>query len=121
VSRQTGPPDHAAAYEQLGAAYFKQKRYADALAAFEQLKTYKPDAKTYNYLGESYLEVGKTEEALEAFNNAVAYNPDFEKARYNLGRAYLKLGDRDSANVQYQLLLSAKSDWADKLYVLLNP
>ncbi|HVE58099.1 MAG TPA: tetratricopeptide repeat protein [Pyrinomonadaceae bacterium] len=114
-------PDHVNAYEQLGAAYFKQKRYNDSIAAFEQLKTYKPDAKTYNYLGESYFEAGKTEEAVEAFNNAVGYNPDFEKARYNLGRAYLKLGDRDSASVQYEILRGAKSDWADKLYVLLNP
>ncbi len=114
-------PDHAAAYEQLGAAYFKQKRYNDSIAAFEQLKTYKPDAKTYNYLGESYFELGKTQEAVEAFNNAVAYNPDLEKARYNLGKAYLKLGDRDSANVQYEILRGAKSDWADRLYVLLNP
>ena len=114
-------PDYANAFEQLGLAYFKQKRYNDSIAAFEQLKTYKPDAKTYNYLGESYLENGKTEEAVEAFNNAVNYNPDFQKARYNLGKAYLKNGDRDSASVQYEILRGAKSDWADKLYVLLNP
>jgi tetratricopeptide (TPR) repeat protein len=114
-------PDHAGAFEQLGAAYFKQKRYSDAITAFEQLKTYKPDAKTYNYLGESYFELGKTEESVEAFNNAVGYNPDFAKARYNLGKAYLKLGDRNSASVQYEILRGAKSDWADKLYVLINP
>lgn len=114
-------PDHANAIEKVGLAYFKQKRYADAVQSFEQLKTYRPDAKTYNYLGESYFETGKVEESLEAFNNAVGYNPDFDKARYNLGRAYLKLGDRDSANVQYEILRNAKSDWADRLYVLINP
>ena len=114
-------PDYANAFEQLGLAYFKQKRYNDSIAAFEQLKTYKPDAKTYNFLGESYLENGKTSEAVEAFNNAVNYNPDFQKARYNLGKAYLKNGDRDSASVQYEILRGAKSDWADKLFVLLNP
>ncbi|MBS1794330.1 MAG: tetratricopeptide repeat protein [Acidobacteria bacterium] len=114
-------PDYAGAFEQLGAAYYRQKRYPEALGAFEQLKTYKPDAKTYNYLGECYFELGRTEDALDAFNNAVAYNPDFEKARYNLGRTYIKLGDRDSASVQYEMLRGAKSDWADKLYVLLNP
>ena len=114
-------PDHAGALEKLGLAYFQQKRYADAAAAFEQLKIYKPDAKTFNYLGESYLELGKTNESVDAFNNAVAYNSDFEKARYNLGRAYLRRGDRDQAQAQYEILRNAKSDWADRLFVLLNP
>lgn len=114
-------PDFANAYEQLGAAYFKQKRFAESLAAFEQLKTYKPDAKTYNYLGESYFELGKMQESVEAFNNAVSFNPNFDRARFNLGRAYVKLGDKDSASVQYEILQNSKSDWADRLYVLINP
>ena len=114
-------PDYVNAFESLGVAYFKQKRFAESLNAFDQLKNYKPDAKTYNYLGESYFELGKAEESVEAFNNAVSYNPNFDKARFNLGRAYLKIGDRDSANMQYEILRSTRSDWADRLYILLNP
>ncbi len=114
-------PDLAGAWEQLGTGYFKQKRYAESLAAFEQLKIYKPDAKTYNYLGENYYELGKIQESVDAFNNAVSYNPDSERARYNLGKAYVKLGDAASANVQYEILRNNKSDWADRLYVLINP
>ncbi len=114
-------PDFALAYEKLGAAYFKQKRYAEAIPVFESLKTYKPDAKTYNYLGESYLEAGKTDESIEAFNNAVNYNPDLEQARYNLGRAYVKNGNREMAQIQYEILRGTRSDWADRLYVLINP
>lgn len=114
-------PDHANSLEKLGLAYFKQKRYAESIAAFDSLKTYKPDARTYNYLGESYFEMGKTEDSLDAFNNAVNYNPDFDRARFNLGRAYVKTGNRDMAQVQYEILRNSKSDWADRLYVLLNP
>lgn len=114
-------PDHANAIEHLGLALFKQRKFTDSAAAFDQLKTYKPDAKTYNNLGESYFEGGKTEESIEAFNNALGANADFDKARYNLGRAYVKLGNRDMAQVQYEILRNSKSDWADRLFVLLNP
>ena len=114
-------PDFANAYEKLGAAYLKQKRYAEAVPVFENLKTYKPDAKTYNFLGESYFESGKTEESIEAFNTAVNYNPELEQARYNLGRAYIKAGNREMAEAQYEILRGTRSDWADRLYVLLNP
>ena len=114
-------PDHASSIEKLGLALFKQKRYADAAVTFESLKIYRPDAKTYGNLGESLLEAGKTEESVEPLNTAISYNQDFEKARYNLGRAYLKLGNRDMAQTQYEILKNAKSDWADRLFVLLNP
>lgn len=114
-------PDHANSIERLGMAYFRIKRFSDAASAFEQLKTYKPNEKTYNSLGESYFEEGKTEESVDAFNNAVAMNPDFDQARFNLGRAYLKLGNRDMAQVQLEILKNSKSDFADRLYVLLNP
>ncbi len=114
-------PDHANALEHLGLAYFKQKRYGESAQAFEQLKTYRPDGKTYNYLGESYLEEGKLEESVSALSNAVGYDPDLEKARYNLGRAYVKLGNTDMAQVQYEILKNSRSDWADRLLVLINP
>ena len=114
-------PDHANAIEKLGLALFKQKRFVESAAAFEQLKPYKPDAKTYNNLGDSYLEAGKTEDSIEAFNSALGNDPDFDKARYNLGRAYVKLGNRDLAQVQYEILRNSHSDWADRLFALLNP
>jgi len=111
----------AAAIEKLGLALYKSKRYNEAANAFDQLKTYKPDDKTFNYLGESYFEDGKVEQSVDAFNNAVSMNPDFDKARFNLGRAYLKQGNRDMAQVQLEILRNSRSDYADRLYVLLNP
>ncbi|MBK9155063.1 MAG: tetratricopeptide repeat protein [Chloracidobacterium sp.] len=114
-------PGHSGAMERLGLAYVKLKRHADALAAFEQLKIYKPEAKTYNYIGESLFEQGKTEEASEAFNTAVNYNPDLDAARFNLGRAYVKLGNIAMARAQYEILRAARSDLADRLLVLIDP
>jgi hypothetical protein len=31
------------------------------------------------------------------------------------------MGNRDMALAQYEILRNAKSDWADRLFVLLNP
>jgi tetratricopeptide (TPR) repeat protein len=114
-------PDHANALDRLGAAYFKMKRFADAAQTYDQLKTYKPDAKTYNALGESYFELNKPDESLQAFNNALGFDPEFDRARFNLGRAYVKMGNVEMAKVQYEILRNARSDWADRLYVLIDP
>ena len=114
-------PDHPNALERLGAAYFKQKRWAESAAAYDQLKTYRPDAKTYTALGESLFELNKPDDSLQAFNSALGYDPEFDKARYNLGRTYLKLGNPDMARVQYEILRNARSDWADRLFVLIEP
>lgn len=114
-------PDHVSAMERLGDAYFRQKRWADAVQILDQLKAYRPDAKTYNSLGEAYFELDKPDDSLMAFNSAVSYDPDFDKARYNLGRTYIKMGNTDMARVQYEILRNARSDWADRLLVLLNP
>jgi tetratricopeptide (TPR) repeat protein len=113
--------DHTNALERLGAAYFKAGRFKDALSTFDQLKTFKGDAKSYNDFGESLLELDRPEEAIDAFNTAVGMSSNFAKARYNLGRAELKRGNRDAALTQYELLRTTNSDWADKLYVLINP
>ncbi len=114
-------PDHARAIEGLGLGLFKQRRFADSVIYLEQLKTYKPDARTFNYLGEGYFELGKLDESVGALTTALGYDPDLDKARYNLGRAYVKLGNRDMAQVQYEILKNSRSDWADRLYVLINP
>lgn len=114
-------PDHASALERLGSAYFKAGRFKEALVTFEQLKNYKGDAKAYNYFGETLLELDRADEAVDAFNIAAGMNSNFAKARYNLGRAELKRGNRDAAVLQYELLKSTNSDWADRLYVLINP
>lgn len=113
-------PDHANALEKLGQAYFRQKKWAEAAYAFEALRTYRPDAKTYNALGECYLELDRPEDALLSFNNALGYDPNLDQARFNLGRAYLRSGNKEMAQVQYEILRNSRSDWADRLLVLLN-
>jgi tetratricopeptide (TPR) repeat protein len=114
-------PEYTAAFERLGAAYFKARKFDEALAAFEQFKVLKGDAKAYNFVGETLFEMGKFDESVNAFNTALAMDSDFAKARYNLGRAYLKLDNQSGALAQYEYLKNTSAEWADKLYVLIYP
>ncbi|MDH3531162.1 MAG: tetratricopeptide repeat protein, partial [Acidobacteriota bacterium] len=114
-------PDHADALEMIGSAYMKQKRYKKAISAFENLQNYRIDAKSYNYLGEAFLAQGKEDKSIEAFTNALNMETAFDEARFNLGRAYMKNGDRNMAQVQYEILRANGSEWADKLLAVLDP
>jgi tetratricopeptide (TPR) repeat protein len=114
-------PDFAAAWEKLGIAYFKARRINEALSAFEQFRILKGDAKSYNYVGEAQFELGKIEDSINSFNTALGISPDFAKARYNLGRAYLKQENQAAAIAQYEYLKNSNPEWADKLYILIYP
>jgi tetratricopeptide (TPR) repeat protein len=113
-------PDFPEAFERLGVALFRLKRFEQAAESFEQLISYKPDANAYNQLGEALLESGKYAEAISAFMNSLGYNPNQGKVRFNLGKAYLVSGDRESAEGQYEILRGMQSEWADRLLALLN-
>lgn len=114
-------PGYATALEKLGAAYFKASKFNEALTAFEQFKTLKGDAKAYNQVGETLFELGKFSESVESFNTALGMDSEFNKARYNLGRAYLKLDNQTAALAQYEYLKNSDAEWADRLYVLIYP
>lgn len=114
-------PDFAAAFERIGAAYFKSKKFNEALAAFEQVKLLKGDAKSYNSVGETLFELNRLDESIEVFNLAVGMDSDLFKARYNLGRAYLKQNNSAAAVAQLEYLKNANQEWADKLQVLIYP
>jgi tetratricopeptide (TPR) repeat protein len=112
--------DFPDAYEQLGVALFKSRRYPQSVEAFQQLVIYRPDANSYNHLGEALIETGKPDEAVSALMSALGYNPDQAKVRFNLGKAFLRKGDREAAEGQYEILKAMQSEWADRLLSLLN-
>ena len=114
-------PDFAAAFEKLGAAYFRSRRFGEALTAFEQVKILKGDAKSYDACGETLLELGRLDESVETLTAAVGLDPNLWRARYNLGRAYLKQNNQAAALGQYELLKESNAEYADKLYVLIYP
>ena len=75
----------------LGNAIFKQKRYKEAVNAYENIaKTTKDDDlkfKSFHNLGNSQMQIKEYQKAIEAYKNALRINPLDEETRYNLALA----------------------------------
>jgi tetratricopeptide (TPR) repeat protein len=59
-------------------------------------------------------------EAIDAYKQAIKIKPDLAEAYYNLGLAYLAIGDKNSALAQYNILKSMNSQFADNLFREIN-
>jgi Tfp pilus assembly protein PilF len=81
-------------HNNLGVAYARRQRYADALDSFKKA-TDEPGA--YNNLGVTLLGMGQAKQAAVCFEKAIEVNPQYyEKATENLRQTRQALGS--SAN-----------------------
>lgn len=75
----------------LGDAYFKQKKYEDAIKQFEKLaaqaQTKEDRAKVFHNLGNSFLAKGDLDKSIDAYKNSLRANPTDQQTRYNLSFA----------------------------------
>jgi tetratricopeptide (TPR) repeat protein len=92
------PSDTSIVFE-LGAAYDKQKKFADAEAAFKQLIAREPDnSAALNYLGYMLAERGeRLDESVSLLQKALQIDPDNGSYLDSLGWAYFKLEKLDLA------------------------
>jgi len=90
-ARAKFPQDPTVTFE-LGATFDKQKRYADAEAAFKQLIAIDPEnAPALNYLGYMLAERGeRLDESVEYVKKALEIEPDNGSYLDSLGWAYFK-------------------------------
>jgi tetratricopeptide (TPR) repeat protein len=91
---QTRFPDESIVTFELGAVFDKQKRYADAEAAFRQLISKDPqNAPALNYLGYLLAERGeRLDESVALLTRALKIEPDNGSYLDSLGWAYYKDG-----------------------------
>jgi len=75
-----------------------QKRYQEALAAYDQALSFKPDfAAAWNNRGIALHELERYREALASYDRALSLKPDFALAWNNRGNTLLDLKDYDTA------------------------
>lgn len=111
--------DYVEAFIGLGEACAIAGRFDEALEACIKGLSANPvpeQAEMLNVLlGRVYLEQGRNQEALEAFKQAVAMKPDSVEAHFQLGLTYLKLGDKQSADYERDILEGLSKDVAEML------
>ena len=67
----------------LGNAYYKEKRYEDAIKEFTQVNEESLKAKALHNLGNAYAQTQKTKEAIKAYKEALKLGDD-EDTKFNL-------------------------------------
>ena len=106
-------PDMGYAYFKMGTACNRVEQYQDAVINFTQaLQRIHNQPMIYNNLAFSYGKLGKTDQEIGALKKAIAMRPGYNIARFNLGMAYLKAGQREEALRQYVVLKDRDEGYA---------
>jgi cytochrome c-type biogenesis protein CcmH/NrfG len=82
---QANPAD-AAAWTELGNAYFDSNQFEKAISAYKKSLEIAPNnADVWTDMGIMYRRSSKPEEAIKAFDQAIAVDPKHEVSRFNKG------------------------------------
>lgn len=107
-------PENVRAHFNLGVNLLKQRRDAEAIAAFEAAIRVKPDhVEARNSLGNALLVLGRLPAAIEHYAAAVRLRPDHALAWFNYGHALFQQGDLDGAVSRFETALRHMPNLAD--------
>ena len=113
--------DNADACRFLAGYYMDSGSYEEAAEVLNQLVKLDPnDAYAHSMLGDACWNCGRYEEAIVAYKQAMKLHVDDPHVRYQIALAYLKMGDKDSALEEYEILKSMDEELANELFALIN-
>lgn len=117
---------YAESYRGLAQAYVLNKNLTQAVAAYKQLIRLMPnDVSAYRRLGWVYRDQQRYAEEIAAYQEGISHLTESDKPYsdtlyYELGEAYLRVGNKRAAMSQYEVLRSMKSGYADLLLQEIN-
>lgn len=111
-------PDNPAALYNLGLTCKARSQSAAAQAAFAAAWEKGRYADAGNELGLMALNAGDPRRAVEIFSAVVTAQKDYVPARYNLGLAYYRLGERDLSRRWFTSYAAAVTDPAERAQVI---
>ena len=105
----------------LGLVLSNLGRYEEAMRAFKQAKELDPQvSETQVFSGKAYLDAGLCHQAIECFRDVILIDQGHAQAHYNLGRAYLSVGDVDLARQEQRILEDLDANLAGQLHDLIH-
>ena len=114
-------PDYTWAHVALAFDYKDSGRYEEAIAEWKRLIELEPDiAGLHVLLGDAYTEAGHFKEGILAYNHGLKLNPNHSQAHLGLAKVYLKMGNRDLALEEYEILKAQDEELAQELLDLIH-
>ncbi len=99
------------AYSNWGCILVQEGKIDEAIAVFQAGIALAPDDATlYNNLGIALLEQRKPEEAIAFYRRATELQPELVMPRYNLGKAFQRLGLHTFAGECFERVISKQPD-----------
>lgn len=109
-------PKNAEAQFLLGKVYVAKKDNASAVAPLrEATKLDYKSVEKLKALGDVYFDLGRYDHAIVEYGKIPGYEPNNAEAYFNMGRTYVKLGNKIAARQQLKKLESLDKDYAEKL------
>jgi tetratricopeptide (TPR) repeat protein len=100
-------PEVIGAWFSLGNAYFRERRYQDAIRYFKRVLELKPD---YDLavinMANAYRQLGDDQAALAGFGHYLTIDPRNPYVRYQMGEIYLERGDAARAEENFRAALA---------------
>ena len=116
-SPKSSGDSNAAEWFDNGLAFFRQQRYAEAIAAWNKVSAAKPEQPIVYYnRGLAWYLSGTPRKAIDDFNRAIALKPDYVMAIYNRGFAWSALNAYNEALQDYQRVIELAPEYVDAYY-----
>lgn len=107
-------PSHPLAFKNLGAMYYLEGRYDEALPYFTQALVLSPyESMVNNNIGLIYLQKGEYVKAEEYLKRELEIYPNYDKAYLNLGILYIKQEKKDLALNMFERSFQINPDMAE--------
>jgi tetratricopeptide (TPR) repeat protein len=104
-------PDQAEAYYRRAGTLRDERRFAEAIAAFDNALALKPDyAQAHNGRGIVLATIGRLTEAVGSFDRAIALKPDYAEAHNNRALVLQDLGQLEEALIGLDRAVALQPD-----------